>query len=324
MVEGGDPFSDMGADSQMNVEIQLSDAMPERDTALTIGVFDGIHLGHRRLVQLLKEEADQRGLLATVMTFDRHPQQVLHPESTLPYLTSKEEKLSLLRQLGVDLIIVLPFTHETAQLTARQFVSLLRKQLRMRTLVVGPDFALGRGREGDATYLKTLSREMDFRLVAVPTVRKNGEIISSTAIRTALASGELNRVTKLLGRPFSISGQIGPGAERGRKLGFPTANLSIDPGKAVPPDGVYVTLAFVQGREYPSVTNIGMRPTFGDGQRNVEVFILDFKGDLYGQELRIDLIERLRGEKRFANVDDLKVQIARDVEQVRAILGVRK
>jgi len=308
----------------MDIEIELAKVTPQQDTALTIGVFDGIHLGHRRLMERLKEEAERGGLVAGVLTFDRHPQQVLHPESTMPYLTSKEEKLSLLRQLGVDLVVVLPFTRQTAQLTARQFVSLLRKQLKMRTLVVGPDFALGRGREGDATYLKTLSREMGFTLVAVPTVRKNGEVVSSTAIRTALASGELDRVTRLLGRPFSISGQIGPGAERGRTLGFPTANLSVDPGKALPPDGVYVTWAYINGRVHPSVTNIGLRPTFGDGQRNVEVYLLDFQGDLYGQELRIELVERLRGEKRFASAEELKAQIASDVDQARAILGVRK
>jgi len=308
----------------MDIEVELARVTPRQETALTIGVFDGIHLGHRRLVERLKEEAEQGGLLAGVLTFDRHPQQVLYPESTLPYLTSKEEKMSLLRQLGVELVVVLPFTRQTAQLTARQFVSLLKEQLKMRTLVIGPDFALGRGREGDATYLKTLSREMDFHLVAVPTVRKNGEIVSSTAIRTALASGELDRVTKLLGRPFSISGQIGSGAERGRTLGFPTANLSIDPGKAVPPDGVYVTLAYINERVHPSVTNIGVRPTFGDGRRNVEVYLLDFKGDLYGQELRINLIERLRGERRFASAEELKAQIASDVEQARAILGARK
>jgi len=308
----------------MDIEAELASVAPQRDTALTIGVFDGIHLGHRRLVERLKEEAERGGLLAGVLTFDRHPQQVLHPESTLPYLTSKEEKLSLLRQLGVDLVVVLPFTRQTAQLTARQFVSLLKKQLKMRALVVGPDFALGRGREGDATYLNVLSREMGFNLVAVPPVRITGEVVSSTAIRTALASGELGRVTRLLGRCFSIGGQIGTGAERGRTLGFPTANLSVDAGKALPPDGVYVTLAYINGREHPSVTNIGLRPTFGDGQRSVEVYLLDFQGDLYGQELRIELVERLRGEKRFDSAEELKVQIASDVEQARAILGVRK
>lgn len=308
----------------MDIEIELARWTPEKNIALTIGVFDGVHVGHRYLIDRLKEEAGQRGLLAAVMTFDRHPQQVLFPNSTLPILTNKEEKLGLLKELGVDPVIVLPFTPETAQLTARQFVSLLMKQLKMRTLIVGPDFALGKKREGDAVYLESLSQEMDFHLVAVPIVRKNGEIVSSTAIRAALAGGELGRVTKLLGRPYSMSGRIGPGDERGRTLGFPTANLSVEAGKALPPDGVYITMASVQGEVYPSVTNIGLRPTFGNGQRCVEVFILDFKGDLYGLNLRIDLIERLRDEKRFANAEELKVQIARDVEKARAVLGVRK
>jgi riboflavin kinase/FMN adenylyltransferase len=194
----------------------------------------------------------------------------------------------------------------------------------MRGLVIGPDFALGRSREGDISVLHSLGKERGFWVDVIPPKVINGEVVSSTSIRQALAKGDTAKVKRLLGRPHALIGQVGHGAERGRQLGFPTANLEINSSQALPSDGVYATRANVAGHSYPSVTNIGTRPTFGEGERTVEVYLLDFEGTLYSQELRVELIERLRAEKRFSNPEELKAQISRDVERARSILEMEK
>ena len=212
------------------------------------------------------------------------------------------------------------FTRELAQLSARQFISLLQKYLRMRGLVIGPDFALGRNREGNTNTLRTLGQDMDFSVIVIPPVMINGEVISSTAIRKALASGDMKRVASLIGHPFSLSGRVIPGVGRGVDLGFPTANLDIDLGQALPADGVYATWAYIDDKAHQSMTNIGKRPTFGSSERAVEVYVLDYHSKLYGRELKIDIVERLRDEKQFDTVEELKKQIIEDVKQGKAIL----
>ena len=193
----------------------------------------------------------------------------------------------------------------------------------MRGLVIGPDFALGQGREGNTDALRTLGREMDFSVAVIPPLVIKGEVVSSTAIRDALANGDMERVHNLIGRPFSLHGRVIPGERRGKELGFPTANLDINSEQALPADGIYVTWAYINNEAYPSVTNIGQRPTFGGGERTVEVYILDYHGDLYGHELKIDIVERLRNEKQFDTVDELKKQMAEDIKQGRVILHSR-
>jgi riboflavin kinase/FMN adenylyltransferase len=208
-----------------------------------------------------------------------------------------------------------------AELSAREFVGLLQKYLRMRSLVVGSDFALGKRREGDALKLESLGEELHFSVEVVEPMEREGEVVSSTAIRFALSQGDMVKVSQLLGRRFTLSGQVMKGDQRGKTLGFPTANLVPDPEQALPPDGVYTTRAFVNETAYPAVTNIGVRPTFDDGKRIVEVHILDFEDrELYGHEIRIELVQRLRGEVRFSGADELKAQMQRDVEQTRALL----
>jgi riboflavin kinase/FMN adenylyltransferase len=302
------------------VEEELKEFTPQRETVLTIGVFDGIHLGHQHLIEYLKRQALMRDYLPGVVTFRRHPQQVLSPQTHLHYLTTLEERIRLLKGLGIELIVPLPFNLELAQLPARQFASLLQTHLRMRGLVVGPDFAMGQGREGDVSTLHSLGKEMGFWVDVVLPKIVNGEVVSSTIIRQALAQGDMLKVRRLLGRPFSLSGKVVHGTERGKQLGFPTANLGVNSGQALPIDGVYVTRAYLGSHAYPSVTNIGIRPTFGQGERAVEVYLLDFKGQLYGQGLRIELVERLRDERRFPTLEELKAQINRDVEQAISIL----
>ncbi|MGB2853085.1 MAG: riboflavin biosynthesis protein RibF, partial [Dehalococcoidia bacterium] len=269
----------------------------------------------------LKERASDAGLLSVVVTFHRHPRLVLSPRSNLTYLTSLKERIRLLESLGVGCVVTLSFTRELAELSAREFIGLLQKYLRMRSLVVGPDFALGKRREGDAPKLESLGEELHFSVEVVEPMVCEGGVVSSTAIRSALSQGDMIKVSQLLGRRFTLSGQVIKGDQRGKTLGFPTANLVPDPEQALPPDGVYTTRAFVNETAYPAVTNIGVRPTFGDGKRVVEVHILDFEErELYGHEIRIELVHRLRGEVRFSGADELKAQMQRDVEQARALL----
>ncbi len=308
----------------MQVEAKLRQAAPGRDTLLTIGVFDGVHLGHQRVIQHLRQRAAGAGLLAGVVTFQHHPRRVLSSDSELPYLTSLEERVGLIRGLGVELVVVLPFTLELARLSAREFLELLKQHLLMKGLVGGADFALGRGREGQSGILGGLGEEMGFSFEVVSPVAstdETGEVVSSTAVRKALAGGDVARVARLLGRPFSLGGPVVPGDERGRKLGFPTANLATHEGQALPADGVYATRTFVDGRAHRSLMNIGLRPTFGGGERTVEVFILDFAGDLYARHLRVEVVEWLRGERKFDSPEELKAELSRNVERAREVLA---
>jgi riboflavin kinase/FMN adenylyltransferase len=239
----------------------------------------------------------------------------------LLFLTTIEERIELLKQEGVDVVIMLSFTPELAQIGARQFVSFLQKHLRMRGLIIGADFALGKRREGDTEALRKLGEEMGFTVSVVPPLVLNGEIVSSTAIRQALAAGDMRKARELAGRPFSLHGKVVTGAGRGEGLGFPTANIEVGPEHALPPDGVYATRAHINGNAYPSMTNIGQCPTFGGCQRTIETFLLDYQGDLYGRDLKIDIIDRLRDEKKFGSVDELKAQVAEDVSRGRKLLS---
>jgi len=303
------------------MEEELARLSSDKDMLLTIGVFDGVHLGHRYLISQLKELALKQGLASGVVTFRQHPEEIISHKNKLPFLTDLKQRLNLLKSEGVDVIITLSFTTELAQLSAQQFLGLLKKYLRMRGMVIGPDFALGRNREGDTETLRRVGKEMGFRVTVVPPLIIDGEVVSSTAIRKALAQGDMKRVQKLAGRPFRLQGRVVPGVGRGVKLGFPTANLDIDPEQALPPDGVYVSQARIDGQGYLSVTNIGKRPTFGTSERMVEVYLIDYGGELYGRELEIDILERLRGEKKFNTPQELKKQIAQDVERGRKWLS---
>jgi len=305
----------------MQIEEELAGLSPKKDMVLTIGVFDGVHLGHKYLISQLKEHARQQNLLSGVVTFRQHPQEVLAPQTKLSFLTDLAERTNLLKNEGVEAVITLSFTRELAQLSTHQFISLLKKYLRMRGMVVGPDFALGRNREGTIDALRALAQDMDFTVTVVPPIMINGEVVSSTAIRNALADGNMKKVHTLIGRLFSLHGRVISGAGRGIKLGFPTANLDINPEQALPAAGVYATRAYIDDKAYHSMTNIGNRPTFGGNERTVEVYILDYHSDLYGHELRIDVIEQLRSEKQFDTADELKKQIAEDIKQGRAILN---
>jgi riboflavin kinase / FMN adenylyltransferase len=309
--------------SVVRVEKELAGVRPQKEMLLSIGVFDGVHLGHQRLLTHLRDEARSKNWLSGVVTFKSHPKVVLSGENKLLWLNDLETRISLLRNLGIDIVVALSFGSELARLTARRFVQLLKEHLKMRGLIVGPDFALGRDREGDSEKLRILGEEMGFSVEIIPAVVIDGYVVSSSTIRQALTEGDMKKVEKLIGRLFSLSGQVVSGARRGRGLGFPTANLEIKPEQALPSDGVYATITHTNHDLLPSVTNIGVRPTFGGSKRLVETYILDFEGELLGQKLTIDLVDKLRGEERFDTVEELKVQMIRDVARARQILNER-
>jgi riboflavin kinase/FMN adenylyltransferase len=215
---------------------------------------------------------------------------------------------------------VLTFTRKVAQLSAKEFMVLLKKPLRMRGIMVGPDFALGRGGEGNIDLLRALGREMEFSVEVAPPFTINGEVVSSTLIRQALAQGDMKRVERLMERHFYLRGTITTADKRGRVLGFPTANLDIRPQQALPGNGIYATIAYVDGKQFAAATNIGIRPTFGEGERRVESHLLDYDGDLYGKEMRLEFVRKLRDEQRFPSFEELKAQIKKDVQEVEAIL----
>lgn len=291
---------------------------PGRPSAVTIGVFDGVHRGHQHLVAILLARARQEGLAAVAITFHPHPRTVLQPGTVVTYLTSVEERVELLQGLGLDAVGVLAFTSELAQLSARDFLALLVQELEMRLLVVGPDFALGRGRAGTTGVIREAGQELGFSLEIAPLLTEGGEKVGSTAVRQALAAGDLERVARLLGRPFSVRGPVVTGDRRGRSLGFPTANIALGLDRALPPYGIYVTRTYVRENAYPSCTSIGVRPTFHrDGQATVETYILDFDEEIYGEEIRIDLLHRLRDEQRFDSVEALVEQMRRDIAETR-------
>ncbi len=306
----------------MTIEQELADLAPPKETVLTIGVFDGVHKGHRHLIETLIAKAREKGLLSGVVTFHPHPQLVLHspPLANGPCLMNLADRVREIRQLGVELIAPLSFTPEVAKLSAQQFVSLLQEYLKMRGLVIGPDFALGKGRQGNAGKLAALGRKMGFFVHNVPPFTVNNEVVSSTLVRQALARGDMTRVKELMGRPFSITTRVVPGDRRGRTLGFPTANFAATGQQMLPPNGVYASITHINGKKFASATNIGVRPTFGDGEKTVETAVIDYHGELYGKELKVEFIQKLREEERFASPQELKAQIERDINQARTIL----
>ena len=298
---------------------ELARYAPGVPCAVTLGVFDGVHLGHRHLIGALRERAAARSIASAVVTLHPAPIQVLRPQVRIAYLTSLEERVELLRATGVDAVAPLTFTSEVAELSAFDFVSMLYDALEMRFLLMGPDNAFGRGREGTPARVREIATELGFEVEVLeqPLAGAEGRV-SATAVRKALIDGDMELAQGLLGRPFAVRGPVVRGHERGRGIGFPTANIAVTPDRALPAFGVYVSRATVGGRTYASATNIGINPTFNDERPSVETYILDFEGDLYGRELRVEVLHRLRGEIRFDGIDALKAAIAADVEATRA------
>jgi riboflavin kinase/FMN adenylyltransferase len=304
---------------------ELARHAPGRPCAVTVGVFDGVHLGHRHLIDALRERAGARGLAAAVVTLHPDPVQVLRPDLRVAYVTSLEERVELLRETGVDAVAPLTFTSEVAELSARDFVAMLHETLDMHFLLMGPDHAFGRGREGTPQRVAEIADELGFEMEVLPAALEGTSgAVSSTSIRRALAAGEMELVARLLGRPYAIRGPVVRGNERGRTIGFPTANIAVTPDRALPAFGVYVTRATAGGRTYASATNIGINPTFNDPRPSIETYLLDFEGDLYGRELRVEMLHRLRDEAKFDSIDQLVEAIGRDVQATRDYFAALK
>lgn len=297
----------------MEIFNSIDSAGLRRPTVVTLGVFDGLHLGHQAIVNQVVERALLVGAMPTLITFDPHPRQFLRPETAPPLLHTFQQKMEGLRHLGMGQVVVLPFDAELARLTAEEFVrKFLLDGLKAREVYLGRGFAFGHNRQGNIELLRQLSTKYGFLADEVPEVQLRRHRISSTMIRRLLKAGRVNLARRMLGRPYGIEGVVTRGRGVGRELLLPTANLEIQ-NRVLPVDGVYVTLTLVAGVWRRSVTNIGKRPTFGgDLESKVEAHLIDFDGDLYDQTIRVRVLHHLRGEKRFANVDELRAQIARD------------
>jgi riboflavin kinase/FMN adenylyltransferase len=295
-------------------------AMPPevcRRGAVAIGNFDGVHRGHAMLVAELRRQADNLRCLAVPLTFDPHPLALLRPGPQPPPLSTLADRARWLHDLGTDHVLILHTTPDLLALRATEFFDeVLCRRLAVRALVEGGNFGFGRGREGDIHTLERLCQPAGVVLAIVPPVLLDGEEVSSSRIRTALLGGAVEEAARLLGRPHRLHGTVGTGQRRGMALGFPTANLE-QLETLVPGDGVYAVRAHVRGAAYPGAASVGPNPTFGEDARKVEVHLLDFHGDLYGQPLAVDFLRRLRDIRTFAGVPELVEQLRRDVEQAR-------
>jgi riboflavin kinase/FMN adenylyltransferase len=292
----------------------------EQGSVVTVGEYDGVHRGHRTVIAEMHRMAAERGCATAVVTFDRHPATVVRPDSAPALLCDLETKLELLAETGVDYTLVVEFTPEQAEVSAETFArQVLVGSLQAKVIVVGADFHFGKNRRGNVDTLKAVGDECGYQVVGLPLVKQitgEGEVISSTSIRMAVADGDVEKAHRLLGRPFEVRGTVTPGDRRGRTIGFPTANLPTTPDLQVPSDGVYA--AWYQrpdGTQYPAAVNIGKRPTFYDfAERSlIEAHLIGFRGDLYGEQAKVRFVQRLRGERRFEDVDQLVAQLGKDV-----------
>ncbi len=289
-----------------------------RGTVLTFGVFDGLHLGHQKIMQTVVERARTIGAVPTVITFDPHPRAVLYPENAPPLLQTLDQRLAAFEILGIQQTIVINFNKEFASTEAEDFLrKTVHERLQAKEVYLGKGFAFGKDRRGNIELLKKMGRELGFVADEVPEVSLRGQRISSSRIRDLLIQGRVNLARRMLGRPYGVEGQVIQGDGRGRTLGFPTANLSTH-NRVIPKRGVYATAVLIEGKWLRSITNVGMRPTFKQGSDIlIETHIFDFESDLYGDVLRVRFLHRIRDEKKFENVDKLKNQINRDINHAK-------
>ena len=304
----------------MTILEELARLHSDNPTVVTVGMFDGVHRGHQHLIGRLKAAAARQGCASAVITFTNHPRSVMRPDSRIPLLNTPEGRLRLISEQGVDLVVPLTFTLEFSYLRAREFVQMLLGSLNMKGLVVGPDFAFGYQREGTVDVLAALGDELGFTVEVVEPVTFDDLVVSSTEVRKCVEAGDMPHATWMLGRPFTISGFVVEGDKRGRTIGFPTANIAVEAGCIVPAHGVYATWTQADGRTHLSATNIGVRPTFGGGGRQIETHLLDYDGDLYNAKLWVAFARKLRNEVPFSGVDALVAQLHRDVAAAREAL----
>ncbi|RPH93957.1 bifunctional riboflavin kinase/FAD synthetase [candidate division KSB1 bacterium] len=297
-----------------------------KDSVITVGFFDGVHLGHRAILDHVTGAAKAQGLRSVVLTFAQHPREVLVADETrIPRLTTPEEKLALLRDAGVDLALVVQFDHGLSQMSANDFVQIILKgRIGMRKIVVGFNHGFGKQRLGDRETLIALSKNLGFSVDVVNPTRVGDAIVSSTGIRELIADGNVASAAERLGRHYSVKGVVIHGVGRGRRLGFPTANIGvIASGKLCPKDGIYAGLAHVRGETFAAAISSGFNPTFTEGKHSVEAHLLDFDRDIYDESLELRFVEKLRSPKKFESEQELKIQIADDVHSVLQLIQER-
>lgn len=298
----------------------LTHAQLDRPSIVTIGVFDGVHRGHQSLIRRLVDEARQTDRLAVVLTFFPHPDVVLRGMTGRYYLMTPDEKADFLMEMGVDYVVTQPFNDEVRHVRAEVYVDRLLNHLQMQMLWVGSDFAMGYQREGNVPFLREQGRQKGFGLHEIDLVMTDGTTLSSTGIRQAIQSGEMEQAREWLGRAYSLSGEVVHGEGRGRKIGFPTANMHIWEEQVLPANGIYAGWARLGSERFMAMTNVGVRPTFEGSNITVEPYLLDFDRDIYGERLEVSFEKRLRPEARFSSVDELIAQIHTDVEVGRDYL----
>ncbi|MFN2519665.1 MAG: riboflavin biosynthesis protein RibF [Candidatus Limnocylindria bacterium] len=294
---------------------------PDGPLHLAIGVFDGVHVGHRGLISHLASGAAAARAMAVAATFDPLPIQVVAPGAPASALSSARERSRLLRDAGAAAVVLFRFDERFASLTAREFAAGLANAGDVRRIVVGPDFQFGHRREGDVGGLAALGAELGFEVDVFPRVADGAAPISSTRIRNALAAGAVEEATRLLGRPYAVEGEVVHGNRRGRGLGFPTLNIATPPERLLPKDGIYAMRVALDGHDYAAAASLGVRPTFGGGPKVLEAHLLDFAGDAYGRRATASFIRWLRDERHFGSPEELAAQISRDVDATRAALG---
>ena len=305
----------------MRVHDELPILSKDQDTVVTIGVFDGVHMGHQEVINQVKTIALSSKSLSCLITFTEHPRAVLSSNSDIKYITASEKKVSLLKSSGLDLVIPLTFDLDLSKLRAGEFCQLLRDRLRMSKLIIGHDFVMGFQREGTPDVLKSIGAELGFSVEIVEQVSTSGNRISSTAIRQAITSSEVGKAAKYLGRLFSLDGTVVTGDGTGKSLGFPTANISVNESRLIPGDGVYATWAYINKKKYLSATSIGTKPTFNGSNRLIEVYLIDFDGDIYGDNMEIEFFDRIRDQMKFDSKEQLIEKMNEDIIKVKNIVS---
>jgi len=309
----------------VNIYTELSEIQSIKKPVLTIGTYDGVHLGHQKILDFLKQKAEQEKGESVVFTFYPHPRMVLFPDDhNLELLQTIDERIDKLSKLGIDHLIVFPFTKEFSRLSAVEFVrDILVNEINIHTLVIGYDHQFGRNREGSKHVLYELAPIYNFNIVEIPAFLKDEIKISSTKIRNALKKGEVQIANKYLGENYSIKGIVVHGDKIGADIGFPTANIQVkEDYKLIPENGVYAVKVFVNDCEFSAMLNIGIRPTIsGNGEKRIEVHIFDFNKNIYDSKIKVEFVKRIRNEKTFTNLEELKKQLTIDESKCRTILG---
>lgn len=305
----------------MTSVIDIFNSKIERPLALTIGFFDGVHLGHRYLVSELSEIAKKRNFASAVLTFRTHPRQVLHSDYIPSLLTTADEKITLLKETGVDYVVMTEFTQDLSMLTAQEFMRLLHDKLNVRCLMIGYDHRFGHNRSEKFEDYVRFGKEIGIEVVQSSPLVIDGINVSSSAVRKTISEGDVAKAAKLLGREYSLAGQVVKGFQVGRTIGFPTANIAYDDSRILPKDGVYAARVAVDSHLYDAMLYIGSRPTVNTGKISVEAYLFDFSDDIYGKKVNVCFMERIRESIKFNSVEDLKKQLEKDEIKAKQLMA---